>query len=85
MPVRGRLRLGLQEFDGDPLDEPRIAGEAEHNVDPVLLAPGQQRLAGEPGIGAQENARTRPARPDLTDDAGDLLNRPRAAVDVRRP
>jgi hypothetical protein len=82
---RGRFRLGLQPFDGDLLDEPRVAGEAEHEVDPVLFAPGHQRLAGEPGIGAQENARPGPARPDLADDPRDLLLRPGAAVDVRRP
>ena len=62
---RGRLRLGLREFDGDLLDEPRVAGETEHEVDPVLFAPGHQRLAGEAGIGAQQDARLRPARPDL--------------------
>ena len=66
-------------------DEPRVAREAEHEVDPVLFAPRHQRLAGEAGIGAQQNARPRPARPDLADDARDLLDRPGAAVDVRRP
>ena len=82
---RGRLRLGLQEFDGDLGDEARVAGEAEHEVDPVLFAPRHQRLAAEAGIGAQENARPRPARPDLGDDARDLLDRSGASVDVRRP
>ena len=42
-----------------------------------------QRLAGKPGIGAQQDARPRPAGADLADDARDLLDRPRAGVDVR--
>jgi hypothetical protein len=82
---RGGLRLGLKEFDGDLLDEPRIARQAEHDAHPVLFAPRHQRFAGEPGIGAQQDARPGPARPDLTDDPGHLLDRARAAVDVRWP
>ena len=82
---RGRLRFGLEEFDGDLLDEPLIAGEAEHEVDPVLFAPGHQRFAGETGIGAQKNARPGPPRPYLPDDPRDFLDRSGRAVDVRRP
>jgi hypothetical protein len=82
---RNRLRLGLQEFDGDRGDEARVAREAEHEVDPVLLAPRHQRLAAEAGIGAQKDARPRPARPDLRDDPRDLLDRSGASVDVRGP
>ena len=51
----------------------------------LLFAPGHQRFAGEAGIGAQQDARARPARPDLCDDPRDLLLRAGAAVDVRRP
>jgi len=82
---RGRLRLGLKEFGGDLRDKPRVARQAEHEVDPVLFAPGHQRLAGEPGVGAQQDARSRPARPYLRDDPRDVLDRPGAAIDVRRP
>ena len=82
---RDRFRLGLQKFDGDLGDEAWVARESEHEVDPVLFAPRHQRLAAEAGIGAQENARPRPARPDVRDDARDLLNRSGASVDVRRP
>ena len=80
-----RLFLGLRQFDVDFVDEPRVAGEAEHEVDPVLFAPCHQCFAREPGIGAQQDARPGPARPDLRDDPRDLLLRARAAVDVRRP
>jgi hypothetical protein len=31
---------GLQEFDADLFDEPRIAGKPEHEVHLVHLAPG---------------------------------------------
>jgi len=82
---RGRFRLGLRQLNGDFVDEPRIARQAEHEVDPVVFAPGHQRLAGEPGIGAQKDARPRPARPDPGDDARDFLDRSGAGVDVRRP
>src|ERR1700728_2172228 len=82
---RGGLRFGLKEFDRDLLDEPRIARQAEHEVHPVVFAPGHQRFAGEPGIGAQKNARPGPARPDLRDDPRDLLDRAGAAIDVRPP
>ena len=47
-----RLRLGLSEFRLDLRHRPGIAGEAEHEVDPVCFAPSHQRLAGEAGIGA---------------------------------
>src|SRR5271165_4373655 len=80
-----RLLLGLRQFDVDFVDEPGVAGEAEHEVDPVRLAPGHQRLAGETGVGAQQDAGSRPARPDLADDPRDFLDRAGAAVDVRGP
>ena len=85
MPVEEASDFGLEEFDRDLLDEPRIARQAEHEVHPVLFAPGHQRFAGEPGIGAQKNARPGPARPYLADDPRDLLDRAGAAIDVRRP
>src|SRR5579872_6441359 len=49
--------IARKEFDGDLLDEPPGAREAEHEVDPALFAPGHQRFAGEAGIGAQIDAR----------------------------
>ena len=82
---RGRLRLGLQEFDADLFDQPRIAGEPEYEVHLVHLAPGHQRLAGETRVGAQQDARSRPTPANLRDDARDFLNRAGAGVDVRRP
>ena len=85
LPVNGRLRLDLKEFDGDLRDEPRVAGETEHEVDPVLFAPRHQHLAAEAGIGPQKNAHPRPAGPDLGDDARDFLDRSGASADVGRP
>jgi hypothetical protein len=76
--------LRLQKLHGDLLDQPRVAGEAEHEVDPVLFAPGHQRLAREAGIGAQQDAGFWPARPNLRDDPRDFLDRAGASVDVRR-
>lgn len=51
----------------------------------MRLAPGHQRLAGEAGIGAQQDAHPRPAGADLADDAGDLVDRPGRGVDVGTP
>src|SRR4051812_44386712 len=45
------LLLGLDQLDRDLLDEAIVAGEPEHVVDPVLLAPGHQDLAGEARVG----------------------------------
>src|SRR3954447_20545410 len=48
----------------------------------VLLAPEHQCLAGKARVGPQHDLHPWPARPDLTDDALDLLHRPGAGVDV---
>ena len=41
----------------------------------VGLAPGHQRLAAEPGVGAQHDLHLRPALPQLLDDAADFFHR----------
>ena len=64
------------------LDQARVAGEAEDEVDPVRLAPGHQRLAGEAAVGAQQDPHPRPAGADLADDARDLLHGAGRGVDV---
>jgi hypothetical protein len=78
-----RGRLG--QFAGDLGFEARIAGQAEQVIDPVLFAPRHQRLAGKAGIGAEQDAHSGPARPQLGDDPGHLLDRPGRGVDVGAP
>ena len=77
--VRRRVTATRPRHDSDT---PR---QAEHEVHPVLFAPGHQRFAGETGVGAQQDAGPGPSRPDLRDDPRDVFDRARAAVDVRRP
>jgi hypothetical protein len=62
-----------------------VAGQPEHVVDAVLLAPSHQLLAAEAGIGAQQDAGARPRLADLADDAGHLLDRAGGGVDVGAP
>ena len=82
---RGSLRLGLQEFHGDLLDEPLVAGEAEHEVHPVLFAQTISASRANPDLARSRMRVLEPPRPDLADNAGDFLDRAGAAVDVRRP
>ena len=79
----GGFVCGLDQVDVDLRDEPVVAGEAEDVVDPVVFAPGHQSLAAEARVGPQQDAHPGPARPDLADDAGHLLDRAGAGVDVR--
>src|SRR4051794_15756069 len=62
--------------------KPGVTSQAEDKVDAVLLAPEHQGLAGKARVGPQHDLHPWPARPDLTDDALDLLHRPGAGVDV---
>ena len=73
------------EFGGDLRDQPRVVGQAEHEVDPVGLAPAHQRLAGEARVGAEQDAHPRPAGADLGDEARHLFQRPGTAIDVGGP
>src|SRR5512144_2939564 len=45
--------LGPGHVDGQRLEEPAVASEAEDVIDPVRLAPRHQRLAGEAAVGAR--------------------------------
>ena len=47
---------GLGEFGLDLSDEPAVLGQAEQEIDAIVLAPGHQRLAGETRIGTQQDA-----------------------------
>ena len=73
LAARGRLRLGLKELHGYFLDDRALRAEAEHEVQPVLFAPGHRRFAGEP--------RNRRSRTRVLGHRARI----RAAVDVRRP
>src|SRR5918911_3406000 len=75
-------RLGLLEGSRDTGLKPGVESQAEDEVDPVLLAPDHQCLASKARVGPQHDLHPRPARPDLTDDALDLLHRPGARIDV---
>src|SRR6202047_4780193 len=60
---------GLGEFGLDLSDEPAVLGQAEQEIDAIVLAPGHQRLAGETRIGTQQDAYLRPALADAGDYA----------------
>src|SRR4051794_26650062 len=74
------LLLGLDQLDRDLLDEAIVAGKSEYVVDPVLLAPGHQDLAGEARVGPKQDAHPRPAGPDPGNDPLDLRDRPRRGI-----
>src|SRR3954463_3124552 len=63
LPRPSGLLLGLDQLDRDLLDEAVVAGKPEV-VDPVLLAPGHQGLAGEARVGPKQE-RTRGVMRDL--------------------
>lgn len=52
----------------DALLQLLVAGEPEQIVDPIGFAPGDRGLAGEAGIGPQDDPFMRPACPNLRDD-----------------
>ena len=66
-------------------DKPRVAGNAEHVVHRVRLAPGHDRLAAEAGIPPHQDPHLRPRLADLRDDPDQLVKRALRRVDVRRP
>ena len=76
-PLDQARGLGQREIVGDGLDQALVAGEPEDVVDTVGFAPAHQRLAGEAGVGPQQDLDPRPARPDLGDDPRHLLDRTR--------
>src|SRR3954451_20129394 len=80
----GRLSHGpgLLEGGRDAGLKPGIAGQAEHEVDAVLLAPEHERLAGKARVRPQHDLHPRPAGPDLAHNALNLLDGPGTRIDV---
>ena len=64
-----RFGLGVGQLPADRLDEPRVPGQADDVVNAVVLAPGQDLLAGIGGIGPKQNLQSRPPLPEPFDDA----------------
>src|SRR5690606_31963431 len=79
------LFLRFDQLDLDLGNKALVPGKAEQVIDPVRLAPAHQLIAAEAAVGAQQNARARPAAADLRDDPLDLLARSCGAIDVRAP
>src|ERR1700746_2731762 len=75
-PLALLLRGG--KFRLDLADEPAVLGQAEQEIDTVVLAPAHQRLAGTARIAAQQDAHLRPAPADLRGDPRPLLDAARA-------
>ena len=66
-----------RESVGDGPDQALVAREAEDVIDAVGLAPAHQCIAGKARIRPQQDLDPWPARPNLGDDALDLLDRAR--------
>ena len=83
-PVR---RLGGDEIKlgRDLGGEPLVARQSEQKIDPVGLAPGHQVLPREAAVGAQQDARARPAGADAGDDTRHLLDRAGGRIQVGAP
>ncbi len=77
------LRVG--QLPADPLDEPGVAGQADDVVHPVVLAPGQQLLAGIGGIDTKEDLESGPLPAEPGDDAAERSGDPSGGVGVARP
>ena len=62
-----------------------LRAKREDIIDAVVLAPLHELLAAEAGVGPQNDLRPRPTRPDLRDDAFNLLHAARAGVLIGLP
>ena len=76
------LLLRGGQFRRDLADQPAVLGQAEQEIDTVVLAPGHQRLAGKARIATQQDAHLGPAPADAGDDPRHLLDAAGAGVDV---
>jgi len=92
--ARGQaLQLGCGQIGSGRAAQARVAGEAEEVIDPVRLAPRHQLVAGKARVGTQQDlhpatgvgAPVAPAGPDLSDDAGDLVNGASRGIAVGTP
>ena len=77
--------LGPSHGDGERLEQPAVAGEAEDVIDPVRLAPRHQRLAGETAVSAKHDPDPRPTRADPCNDPPDFLDDAGRGVDAGAP
>src|SRR3954449_7629127 len=85
-PTRRECRgLDRRQLAGELGLEPGIAGETEDEIDTVRLAPAHKTVPGEAAVGAQEDLHSWPTRPNLPDDARDLLDGTGRRVDVGPP
>jgi hypothetical protein len=76
--------LGLMHLPPDDALQALIAGQPDDVIDAVILAPGQQRLAAEAGIGSEHDFHFGPALAQLPHDARDLLDRTGSRILVGR-
>jgi hypothetical protein len=83
-PILGTFTR-LCQFGPDRADKTRIPGKPQDVIHRMSFAPRHQRLARKAGVGAHNNARLRPARPDLANNALDFLDRASSAIDIRTP
>ena len=83
LPRALRLALGRFHLRCDPGNEPLVAGEPEHVLHAVALAPGHQVVAAEAAVGADDDGGLRPAFADVADNPGDLVRRTVGGI-VRR-
>jgi hypothetical protein len=67
--------LGICLFAG-------LGKKPQNEVDPLLLAPAHQLLAGEARIAPQGDLYLRPARADLCHDSRHFLQRTRGAIAI---
>ena len=77
--------LGLGHLGGDLGVEGHVLGNAEDEVDVVVIAPGHQVIAAKAAIGAHDDGCHGPAGADLGDETGDLLDTASGGIDVGRP
>ena len=70
------LSRGLGELFGDRADQALVAGEAEEIIDPMVLAPGHELVPGKAEIRPQQDLDPGPVRPDLAEDALELIEGP---------
>src|SRR5206468_10321508 len=80
----GSLALLLRggQFRRDLPDQSAVLGQAEQEIDTVVLAPGHQRLAGKARIATQQDTHLGPAPADAGDDPRHLLDAAGAGIDV---
>ena len=75
----------LHQLDLDLLDQPIIAREPEHVVDPVFSHQAIKASRAKPEVGPKQDAHPGPAAADTSDDALDLLDGARRRIDVGAP